>query len=89
MDNKEYSLRSRTRCSWVRSCGNNATDRANNATVNAAQIAVNKFKAIGRTLAGKNRNGKVIVKKSGHCIGNSMSQPATRAVMPMLRRLTQ
>src|SRR5579859_1306052 len=76
MVNMEVSLVSRSRWSWVRSCGSRATERASKARTKVAQTAENKFKARGRAEEGSQRNGYITKKVSGAKKRGRQFQPA-------------
>ena len=54
---KAKSLRSRVRSISVRSCGNNATQRANKPSAAAPHTAEKIFRAMGMFAGGNQRNG--------------------------------
>src|ERR1043166_435372 len=59
IERRENGLSSRCRCSWVRSCGSKATDRASNARLKTAQTTEKTFKEMGISFSGRKRMGKV------------------------------
>ena len=79
IERKPDLLGSCWRCSWVRSCGSNATERANKARVRAAQTAANKLRASGISLGRQPAERVGHQPKSGPYNSGCQVQPDTLA----------